>query len=171
MLRNVVIILGLVCASLGAHDIETPDAKAQSVLSYFQLPYDKEGGKIITEIIVNMGTQSKATLFGNSIEMYRLGKKIEHTVHPLRFLGHAFTKPQLKGYMGVIRKDKWKWKSFLGSRRLMGFLKNMTREMQRNNIIPHLYGFSKHVNADYDRLLFYVEREDYEGMVKYLIKH
>lgn len=171
MLKNVVFIFGLVCASLGAHDIETLDAKVQSINSYHHLPCSKAHKKIITEIITSMANEGYWALFKKKSYMDRLGDQIEYKVHPLRFLGHVFSNPELKQCMVSIRRDMLKWRGFLGSQKRRGVVKNMTRAMHNNDLFQHLYGFSKHVNADYDRVLFYVEREDYEGMVKYLIKH
>ena len=171
MVRNVFIFLGLVCASLGAHDIETPDAKEQSVISYRNLPCSKMHGKIIKEIITNMANEGYWALFKKKSYMDRLGDQIEYKLHPLRFLGYIFSNPELKQCMVTVRRDTLKWRGFMGSKKRRGVVKNMTRAMHDNDLFQHLYGFSKHVKVDYDRVLFYVEREDYEGLVKYMIKH
>jgi len=171
MLRNLFIFIGLLCVGLSARDIDGADAKEQSVASFYKLSLSDEHASIITEIITRMAGENYWQLFKKKGYMDRLGDQIEYKVHPLRFVGHVFSDPQLKQCMVTVRRDRLKWRGFLGGKKDRGFVKNMRREMKRDNVYPHLYGFARHLDIDYDRILEYVEREDYEGFVKFLIKH
>ncbi|MDX8431016.1 MAG: hypothetical protein SNF33_04340 [Candidatus Algichlamydia australiensis] len=170
MMRKLFVFLGLICVSLQAM---SADAKLQSIKSYRSLPFYKGADKIIHEIVSTTAKKNEIELgLRYKKHLEELGDRIEFTVHPLRFLGAIFSDPELKVCMRTIMRGTWfKWPNFMGSTKRRGVVKNMTREMRKHNIFPHLYGFAQHVNADYDRILYYVEREDYEGLVKYLIKH
>lgn len=170
MLRKVIVLLSFVCVSLQAYKIETVDGRERSIKSFYQLPCSASDEKIIATIITKMAENKKRKLLVESIKMHRLGNQIDH-VHPLRFLGYIISDPQLKQHMDTILKDSWKWWSFLGSKSRKGFVKNMMYEMKRKNVYPHLYGFVKHIDADYDRVIEYIDHKDYEGMAKYLIRH
>ncbi len=171
---KICLLLGLLCGSfaqLPAEEAQALDATSQSVLSFYQLPMSDEGGRIINTIVSSLVEDNYFTLIRRKGEMERLGDRIEYKVHPLRFLGYIFASPKLKQYMVTVRRDPFKWRGFMGSTKRRGVVKNMTREMKKRNILPHLRGFCHHVGADYERIFYYVEREDYHGMVKYLIKH
>ncbi len=148
-------------------------------LSYSQLPgHSAKDRDNIIELFSTFGSQNKAVLL---IQYYKkldqLGDDIEH-VHPLKLLGCIFSaadpaqKAQMQKYMNNIYNDYFKWKNFYKGRPPhSGFGLNMTHEMKKNNLIRHLPEFAKEINVPEEKLRPFFERQDWKGLVKFLITY
>jgi len=105
----------------------------------------------------------KLALRKRSLE--KLGKQINH-VHPMRFISHAFSNSHLRYCMHQIRKSSFKWDGFID-----GFSKRMKEEADRGNLTPYAAGFSHYLNVNVEQVRSYLEDRDFEGLVRFLLKH
>ncbi len=136
----------------------------ETEIDYFQLlrltvsEMDK-----IHYIITNMGRKNIFELAFIKGKMEEKGKQIDH-VHPLRFVGYIFSDPELKSCMRKIRKSSFKWDAFID-----GFGKKMKEEGGKNNLLIHVPGFAKQVNAHPDKVTYFIQKKDWEGLIRYLL--
>ena len=149
----------------------------EPLLPYAQLPGHSpvDRAKII-ELFSTFGSHNLAILL---LQYYskldKLGDEIEH-VHPLKLIGCIFSakdpyqKAQMQKYMDNIYNDRLKWKNFYEGRPPhSGFGPNMTHEMKKNNLLRHLKDFAQEVNVSEENLRPYFEKQDWKGLVKFLI--
>lgn len=130
---------------------------------YDSLPLTSTEKKLIYKIVTNIAKKNLMQLAFEKKSMERKGKRVNH-VHPLKFLGTIFSDPQLAGYMRTIKKSSFKWNNFIEG--LSGRLKE---EYKRNNIKNCVPGFCRAVGADSDKVMPYINKQDWEGLVKYLL--
>ncbi len=131
--------------------------------AFYELPISESEKQGITKLVKSMGTLSLYKLLWKKSELEKIGKRIDN-VHPLRFLGHIFSNPRLKGYMPEITKSSFKWKNFM-----KGLANRLTREHSSGNVEPFILGFSEYIGADQSRIKAYAANYDWEGLVHYLI--
>lgn len=133
-------------------------------LAYIQLPLKPEESKVIGEIIEAIGNHGWIWLGVHQTELREKEKQIKH-VHPLRFLGEIFSNANLKGCMRRVEKDTLTWKGFM-----KGLKPNMEKELQRNNLYRYLDGFCQAVRADPDKVKAFIQKHEWEKLVRYLIQ-
>jgi hypothetical protein len=139
-------------------------AAAEAEVDYFQLlPLTDADRNRITYIISNMGKKNVFELAFIKGKMEEKGKQIHH-VHPLRFIGYIFSSPELRSYMRKIRKSSFKWDAFMD-----GFSKKMKEEGGKNNLLIHVPGFAKQVNANPDKVTYFIQHKDWEGLIRHLL--
>lgn len=119
---------------------------------------------IIWEIIDTLANNNLVVLGLNAFHLEKQGKKIHH-IHPLRFLGTIFSDPYLKACMKEIKTSDFKWNSFLD-----GLSERMDQEYEKDNLLPYVFHFSQAVKANPDQIRGYIQKRDWKGVVKYLIK-
>jgi hypothetical protein len=136
----------------------------EAEIDYFQLLQltNSERDKI-SYIITNMGKKNIFELAFIKGKMEEKGKQIHH-VHPLRFIGHIFSDPELKSCMRKIRKSSFKWDAFMD-----GFGKKMKDEGAKNNLLMYVPGFAKQVNANPEKITYYIQHKDWEGLIRHLL--
>lgn len=139
--------------------------------SYAQLLINEEERQKINRIIDTTANKNVFGLVSERKELLELGRQVQH-VHPFKFLERVFTDPKLKKDMREI----WTWildskkNGFMnGKDDVPGFGQKMTRENGRDNLRPYIVGFAKAVKADPDKIRGYVDRQQWEELVKYLI--
>ena len=131
--------------------------------SFYQLPLSDKEREIITFIITTMAKDNLIQLAFNRRSIEKKGKKIEH-VHPLRFMGHIMSNRTLRDHVRTIKKSSFKWDAFID-----GFSKRMREEYSKNNIYPHIPGFAQLVGSTPEHILPYINKKDWEGLVKSLL--
>lgn len=136
---------------------------------YAFLPITEKEAKIIWNIIDTIANSNLIALGFKKGDLEEKGHKINH-VHPLRFLGTVFSDPYLKSCMKEIRTSYFKWNGFFEGSSGQGFSNRMDQEYKRNNLLPYVAGFSQAVNANPDQIRVYIQKRDWEGFVKYLLK-
>lgn len=118
----------------------------------------------VGKILMTMAENSVIKLLFERKRLESWGHDIRH-VHPLRFLGTVFTNPRLVHCMRRIRTSSFKWDGFID-----GFSERFKDEIDSNNVLPYLPGFAETVGVEVAPLEKYVEKNDFEGLVLYLMK-
>lgn len=131
--------------------------------SFYKLPLNAREQEMITSIITTIAENNIFQLAMHKTTLEKKGKKIDH-VHPLRFMGHILSNPTLKNHIKTIRKSSFKWDALIS-----GFSKKMREQMGRNNVYPHLDGFAALVGTTKEQIVPYVQKADFEGLVKSLL--
>lgn len=145
-------------------DIETFQGQ-----SYQQLVLTESEAKMIYQIIDSLGNLGLGKLFFRQSEMEALGNKVQH-VHPLKFLEMVLLDPHLKEAMLKAESSTFKWRGFLnGSSGSPGFVAKCNREADRNNFAPYIIGFCQVVKAHPEQVRPFIERRDWEKLVRFLI--
>ncbi|HSW87438.1 MAG TPA: hypothetical protein VLG49_08085 [Rhabdochlamydiaceae bacterium] len=130
---------------------------------FLELPIDDNEKKIISSIILTMAEKNviKLGLMRRTLE--KKGKRIHH-VHPLRFLGYIFSTPHLRTSMNKIKRSSFKWDGFID-----GLSKKMRDEAIDNNLGRFVPGFSRFLNIESEQVMKYIYRQDWEGLVRFLL--
>jgi hypothetical protein len=131
---------------------------------YLQLPITEAEAQIIYEIVDTMANNNVLTLLTKKSAMEKKGNKIHH-VHPIRFLSTVFTNNYLKRCMAEIMDSYFKWDGFMS-----GISIRLEEESDRNNMLQYVPSFSQAVKANPDQVRLYVQKREWEKLVKYLIK-
>jgi hypothetical protein len=143
---------------------------AQGQTSYNQLSLTDAEAKMIYQIIDSLGNLGLAKLYFKEDEMTMLGNKVQH-VHPLKFLETVLTNPHLKQSMVQVEDSYFKWRGFLnGSSNAPGFVARCNREADHNNFAPYIRGFCQVVKAHPEQVRAFIERREWEKLVRFLIK-
>ncbi|MBI2811276.1 MAG: hypothetical protein HYX67_10670 [Candidatus Melainabacteria bacterium] len=130
---------------------------------YFQLPISEKEQRIIRTIITTMADKNIIQLALIKHTMEKKGKKITH-VHPMRFAGYIFSNSDLRSSMKQVKKSSFKWDAFVD-----GFSKRMKEEYNNNNINKYIDGFSSQVGADPASVTRFIDKKDWEGLLKFLL--
>lgn len=131
--------------------------------NFFELPLNDEEKSLINKIITTLANKNTLMLAFEKKSLERKGKRIHH-VHPFRFLGHVFSEPNLKAAMYEIKKSHFKWNGFIE-----GYAKKMRNEAAQNNLLPYVRSFSAYLQVDSQNVTTYIQKGDYEGLVRYLL--
>ncbi len=151
---------------IGDDGLEYDDGEEEQTyenVSFYCLPLHQWEKKVIEKIISSMAEKSLAQLLIDKKEMEKKGDQIHH-VHPLRFLGFAFSQTYLKTCMKQFRTNSFKWNNFID-----GLSQKMKEEAACDNLLKHLEGFCEFLQVDYSSVLDYAQKGHYEGMVDYLL--
>jgi hypothetical protein len=132
--------------------------------AYTLLPITDKEADIIRKIVETIAENNPIALGFKKSDLEAKGKKINH-VHPLRFLGTVISNPDLKACLKEIRTSYFKWWGFMD-----GLSNRLEQEYARNNLLPYVAGFAKALNANPDTVRSYIQKKDWEGLVKYLLK-
>jgi hypothetical protein len=143
--------------------------------AYAQLLITEEEKEMIKNIIDTTANKNPFTLLSERKELLRLGKEVQD-VHPFKFLERVFSDSRLKKDMVKI----WEWNllglgykkknGFLnGEDTVTGFAQKMAKENAKDNLRPYIVGFAKAVKADANKIRGYVDQQQWEELVVYLI--
>ena len=130
---------------------------------FYQLPLNDGDKELIYKIIDTMAKDNVIKLGLKRKSMERKGKKIRH-VHPLRFLGYIFADRHLRHCMREISRSSFKWNGFID-----GLKDRIKEEAARGNLNKYIHGFALHVNGDEQKITYYIENRDWEGLVRCLL--
>ncbi len=130
---------------------------------FYQLPLNDKEKRLIRTIFTTMAEKNIIQLALEKRTMEKKGKKVNH-VHPLRFIGYIFSNPELKSCMRKIVKSSFKWDAFVD-----GFSRRMKEEYSNNNLYKHIPGFCQEVGANPDNISRFIDKKDWEGLVKSLL--
>lgn len=119
----------------------------------------------ISDILTTMAENNVLKLLFEKKRLEKLGHDINH-VHPVRFLGTVFSDKTLINCMHEIRRSSFKWEGFLE-----GFSKRFEEELRVNNIHIYVPGLVKKLGVKEEKVTAYVNRNDFEGLVLYLMKN
>ncbi len=139
------------------------DNAIESPESFFDLPLTDKDKRFIKSIITTMADKNIFQLAFERRTLERKGKKINH-VHPLRFAGFILSSPDLRSNLKIIKKSSFKWDAFID-----GFVKRMKEELLHGNVYQYLAGFAQLTGTTEDHVKHYVNKKDYEGLIKSLL--
>lgn len=131
--------------------------------SYQTLPLGEEEQRVITYILLTLSDKNPLALAFERKSLEKNGRRIEH-VHPLRFLGYVCADSRLLNALRDVRRSSFKWQGFAG-----GISRRLGQEADRDNLIRHLPGFAATLRLNYQKLVPFVEKRDWEGLVQCLI--
>lgn len=134
-------------------------------LSFYSIPLHQWEKKIIEKIVSSLAERTLAQLLLDRKEMEKRGDQVRH-VHPLRFMGHIFHDPYLKGCLPQFKNSPFKWSNFID-----GFVQKMREEMARNNVNKHLEGFCEYLDADLEKVGEFVSKGQYEELIYFLMEN
>lgn len=129
-----------------------------------KLPLNDHERTLIHKIVDTMARDNVIKLGLKRKTMEKKGKRIRH-VHPLRFLGYVFADPHLKHCMREISRSHFKWNGFID-----GMRDRIEEEAARGGLLPYLHGFAQHVHCDEEKARRYIEKRDWEKLVKFLLE-
>lgn len=130
---------------------------------FLSLPLTEAEKETISFIITNMADKNIFELAFDKKKMEEKGKQINH-VHPLRFIGYILSNHELKRALKKASKNSFKWDAFVD-----GFVKRMKEEHAKNNLQPYLEGFAQQVDTMEEKVVYYFQRKDWEGLLTYLM--
>lgn len=128
---------------------------------FYRLSLSHKDEKMITKIISSLGEYNWVKLLMMKKELEKIGDKLADAVHPLRFTGFIFADPYLTHCMKEVKNHRFKWGRFLG-----GYSENMDKELKRNNLYQHVPGYCHETGADPSQIIHYIDRRDWEGLLK-----
>ncbi len=128
--------------------------------SYETLSISEKEVNALGKIMHALGTASVPELLWKQKELKKLGKSINH-VHPLKFIGTIISEPILRSDLQETHRNFFKWRAFLD-----GFRRRMTEEFYKGNINSYIPGFCKSLHVKQEVIEHFVERRDWEGLVK-----
>jgi hypothetical protein len=138
--------------------------------AYKRLPLTDAEAKMIYQIIDTVGNLGLIDLYKKENEITDLGVKVQH-VHPFKFLEVVLTNPHLKQSMTLLEGSYFKWRGFFdGSGKSAGFTAKCEREVGRDNLDPYIVGFCQAVKANPEQVRYFVEKKEWEKLVRFLIK-
>jgi hypothetical protein len=127
---------------------------------FYQLSITDKEKRLIKIIVNTMAEKNILQLAFIKRTMEKKGKKIEH-VHPMRFIGYILSNSELRSSLRTIKKSSFKWDAFID-----GFSRRMKEELGNNNLYVHIPGFCHQVGADPDQVTHFIQKKDWEGLVK-----
>lgn len=143
----------------------------QKERSYNDLPgnSDPKIKEQIIDLITTLGENGKISIFLNHFNrLTKIGENLRH-LHPLRFIGCIFSPENsvLKKYMKKIHNDSFYWNEFFTKELLI----SIKHECKKGNIFPYLEDFSKEVNKPASVIKPFFEKNDWDGLFKFLIEN
>jgi hypothetical protein len=132
---------------------------------YALLPLAPKHDEMIRKMITTIAETHPVALWPKRKELEKMGDEIESHVHPFRFMGTIFTRPELKRCMREIIDSRLKWGEFS-----QGFARRMFTEARKNNLAPYYVGFCQAVKVRPDEIRPFFEKADWGGLLKYLAK-
>lgn len=115
-------------------------------------------------IINTLATEGKfKLLFQFQNQLIELGHQIEN-IHPLKVLEVIFSSKNLKEQMKKIRHDFFKWKNFSSP-----LSESLKKEKDRKTLFPHIDYFCTKLNLPKETILEFIEKEQFEKLINFLI--
>ena len=144
-------------------DLELATNQTLSEDPFYQLPLPEREQRLIYDVIKTMGDKNVIQLLFEKKSLERKGKRINH-VHPMRFIGFILSNNKLKHSLREVKTSSFKWDHFID-----GFAKRMKEEASRDNLNPYIPGFAQLLGANPEQVQYYINRKDWEGLVKSLL--
>lgn len=130
---------------------------------YNQLRLTETDKKLIRKIVTTMADKNIFQLLLDKKTLEKKGKQVR-PVHPLRFVGYICAEGYLHKCLSAISKNHFKWSSFVD-----GFKERMKEEAKKGQLLPFVAGFSQLLDQDPNVIAGYINRGDYEGLLKHLL--
>lgn len=133
-------------------------------LPYYELRLTPSDSHNIAKLIDYLA-MSKSKILFNKNKVEKVGDDVR-VVHPLRFIGHIISTPNLKK---KLKKDI-EGVAFVWSNFVKGFGERMSKEKSHVNLHRYIPGFCQHLGVSEETVHHYIAQEKWESFVKFLIK-
>ena len=156
----------LIYSKAGFAAIVKIPSKGQKNESFAELPRTAEDEVKITDLISTMGSNGKiALLLHHERRLRKMGDELRY-IHPLKFIGFIFSKPDLKEHMGSIFDDFFK---------RINFVKDYSQAIDvfdlKNMLVIYVDDFCKEVDVNPDKIRPFINNKDWEGLLRFLINN
>ena len=156
----------LIYSKAGLAAIVKIPSKKENYQTFAQLPRTAEDEVKIDDLISTMGSNGKvALLFHHEKRLRKMGDELRY-IHPLKFIGFIFSKPELKQHMGSIFDDYFK---------RINFVKDYAQTMDiydlKNMLVIYVDDFSKEVDVPANKIMPFINNKDWEGLLRFLISN
>jgi len=136
----------------------------ESAAKYSELRCSDDDKAKIREIVETLSKHSYWDLYNNHrSRLEKIGEDVR-PVHPLRFLGHIFSYPDLKSCMRAIFNDPIIKYNFMSN-----FAPRMDVETQKGTLIKYYEDFAKSLNLAPNTVKSYLDNKNWEGLVIFLM--
>ena len=146
-------------------DNQLDQAEEDPYQYYYQLRLTPFDCKNIAKLI-NYLCMSKWDILKNKGKIKQLGDEIR-VVYPLRFMGYIISNPSLKKKL----KNNIKGTLFVWSNFIDGFGERMGKEKFHQTLDLYLPGFCQHLGVSEEEVRQFIEKENWEEFVNFLLKH
>ncbi|GAB4189476.1 MAG: hypothetical protein Tsb0015_10190 [Simkaniaceae bacterium] len=150
-------------AKAAANEDYSKNTNAESVEPFYKLAISETDKINVSKLIKKLADRNVIELLWHKKEMTRLGDKIEH-LHPLRFIGYIYSRPDLIKCMKTISQNSFKWHAFVD-----GFAGGMDKEAKRNNLIAYLPGFCRETGAEENAIRNFISKHQWEELLRYYL--
>jgi hypothetical protein len=150
-----------------AHIVIPPPTQPPTAdVAYDQLACSDVDKQKITRLISTIAENGKLVLLLKyQRELRQIGREIDH-VHPLKFLSTIMSNPTLKADMREIYHDYFKWTNVMD-----GLGNGLTTQAKQGKVAIYLNEFAKEVGVKPEALQGYVQSQDWENMVVFLMNN
>jgi hypothetical protein len=131
--------------------------------TFEDIPLHEKEEKVIEKLMRCLASSSVPKLIWKQNDLQKLGKAINH-VHPLKFISHIINQPILRSDLQEVHRNYFKWRGFLD-----GFRRRMTEEFYKDTLKDLIPGFAQSVDVRPEIVEHFVERRDWEGLVKSIL--
>jgi hypothetical protein len=136
--------------------------ETEKALPYADLPRTENDKKKICELVSSLGKYSYFELLKNEKHIRKIGDDLRY-LHPFKFLGYIFSKPELKDSMKNVMKDVLIRKSFIED--LSNTCDNYYIKKQLDIYIDD---FASELNIPAEPLKPFILKKDWSGMLKFI---
>jgi hypothetical protein len=130
----------------------------------FELTVSQERAEIIEEVVTTMGTTNLIMLKFKQSHLKEISKNLKG-MGSFNFLGYIFTHSDLKNYMEVIADSSFKFNGIMENTR-----KGFDRDKASGKIWEEIPGFAKLLSVDESKLHKYIEKSQWDELVRYLVE-
>lgn len=131
--------------------------------SFEEIPLHEKEEKVIEKLMHCLASSSVPKLIWKQGDLQKMGKAINH-IHPLKFISHIINQPILRSDLQEVHRNYFKWRGFLD-----GFRRRMTEEFYKDTLKDLIPGFAQSVDVRPEIVEHFVERRDWEGLVKSIL--
>lgn len=132
-------------------------------LPYYELRLTPSDSQNIVKLITYLA-MSKPKILLNKNKVEKVGDDVR-AVHPLRFIGHIISTPNLKKKLKKeIEGSLFVWGNFV-----KGFGERMSKEKSHGRLDRYIPGFCQHLGISEQTVHHYISQEKWEDFVKFLI--
>lgn len=131
--------------------------------TFEDIPLHEKEEKVIEKLMHCLASSSVPKLIWKQNDLQKMGKAINH-VHPLKFISYIINQPILRSDLQEVHRNYFKWRGFLD-----GFRRRMTEEFYKDTLKDLIPGFAQSVDVRPEIVEHFVERRDWEGLVKSIL--
>ena len=130
----------------------------------FQLSVTERQEECLSKILYSLSEKNAGSLLFNAFSLRSMGKEVD-PVAPLDFLYVVMNDPELFAYLKNVQGKYFQWNAFIS-----GFCEKCNRDSVYLDTTNRLESFADALDMSVDKLNPYVEKKDWKGLIKCLLK-